>query len=254
MILTVDIGNSNVTLGGFSDDELSFVARISTDSSATEDDYACRILNILSLYNIDKASINGAIISSVVPQLNGVISGAVKKISSIDPLLVGPGIKTGIKIQCDNPASVGADLICASVAVHFIYGTPALIVDMGTATKITFVDKGGTFIGTSIMPGVNMGLAALSEKTAQLPKVSLDAPCSVIAKNTADCMKSGIIFGNASMVDGMIERIKSETKENVSVYLTGGCARLIYPHCKTDMILDDNLTLKGLNIIYRKNS
>jgi len=125
---------------------------------------------------------------------------------------------------------------------------------MGTATKITFVDKGGTFIGTSIMPGVNMGLAALSEKTAQLPKVSLDAPCSVIAKNTADCMKSGIIFGNASMVDGMIERIKSETKENVSVYLTGGCAPLIYPHCKTDMILDDNLTLKGLNIIYRKNS
>jgi len=124
MILTVDIGNSNVTLGGFSNDELSFVARISTDSSATEDDYACRILNILSLYNIDKASINGAIISSVVPQLNGVISGAVRKISSIDPLLVGPGIKTGIKIQCDNPASVGADLICASVAVTLFTERP----------------------------------------------------------------------------------------------------------------------------------
>ncbi len=254
MILAIDIGNSNLTLGGFSGDELSFTARISTDSSATEDDYAYRILNILSLYNIDKALIDGAIISSVVPQLNGVISGAVKKIFSIDPLLVGPGIKTGIKIQCDNPASVGADLICASVAVHFIYGTPALIVDMGTATKITFVDSNGAFVGTSIMPGVYMGLSALSEKTAQLPKVSLDAPCSVIAKNTADCMKSGVIFGNASMVDGMIERVKSETKEKVSVYLTGGCARLIYPHCKTDMILDENLTLKGLNIIYRKNS
>jgi type III pantothenate kinase len=253
MILTVDIGNSNVTLGGFSGDEISFVARISTDSTATEDDYACRILNILSLYNIDKAIIDGAIISSVVPQLNGIISGAIKKIASIDALLVGPGIKTGIKIQCDNPASVGADLICASVAVHFIYGTPALIVDMGTATKITFVDRSGAFIGTSIMPGVYMGLSALSEKTAQLPKVSLDAPCSIIAKNTADCMKSGVIFGNASMVDGMIERIKSETKENVSVYLTGGGANLIYPHCKSKMILDEHLALKGLNIIYKRN-
>ena len=253
MILAIDIGNSNLTLGGFSGDELSFTARISTDSTATEDDYAYRILNILSLYNIDKALIDGAIISSVVPQLNGVISGAVKKIASTDPLLVGPGIKTGIKIQCDNPASVGADLICASVAVHFIYGTPALIVDMGTATKITFVDSSGAFVGTSIMPGVYMGLSALSEKTAQLPKVSLDAPCSVIAKNTADCMKSGIIFGNASMVDGMIERISGEMGEDFPVYVTGGYSSVILPYCKHKVTHDEHLVLKGLNLIYRKN-
>ena len=167
---------------------------------------------------------------------------------------MGPGIKTGISIRCDNPSSVGADLICTSVAAHFIYGSPALIIDMGTATKMTVVDKNGAFIGASIMPGVMMGLSALADKTAQLPKVSLDTPGSVIAKNTADCMKSGIIYGNASMIDGMIERVKSEMKDDLSVYITGGSAPLIFPYCKSKMTLDVNLALKGLNIIYKRNS
>lgn len=254
MILAVDIGNSTITLGGFCNDELSFVARISTDSSATDDDYAYRILSMFSLYNIDKSAVTGAIIASVVPQLNGVIKGAVKKALSVDSLIVGPGIKTGISIRCDNPSSVGADLICTSVAAHFIYGSSALIIDMGTATKMTVVDKNGAFIGASIMPGVMMGLSALADKTAQLPKVSLDAPGSVIAKNTADCMKSGIIYGNASMIDGMIERVKSETKDELSVYITGGFAPIIYPYCKSEMTLDEHLALKGLNIIYKRNS
>lgn len=254
MILAIDIGNSNLTLGGFLRDKLSFVARISTDCSATEDDYACRILNTFSLYNIDKSALTGAIIASVVPQLNGVIKGAVKKALSVDSLIVEPGIKTGISIRCDNPSSVGADLICTSVAAHFIYGGPSLVIDMGTATKITVVDKNGAFIGASIMPGVMMGLSALADKTAQLPKVSLDAPGCIIAKNTADCMKSGVIFGNASMIDGMIERVKSETKDELSVYITGGFAPLISPYCKSEMTLDEHLALKGLNIIYKRNS
>ena len=254
MILAIDIGNSSLTLGGFCEDELSFVARISTDSSATEDDYACRILSAFELYNIDKSGVTGSIIASVVPQLNRVIMGAIKKALSVDSLIVGPGIKTGISIRCDNPSSVGADLICTSVAVHFIYGSPALIIDMGTATKMTVVDKNGAFIGASIMPGVMMGLSALSDKTAQLPKVSLDTPGSVIAKNTADCMKSGIIYGNASMIDGMIERVKSEMKDDLSVYITGGSAPLIFPYCKSKMTLDVNLALRGLNIIYKRNS
>ena len=253
MILAIDIGNSNITFGGFEDNNLIFVSNISTDTSKTKDEYAIKILNILSLHGIDKSSINGAVMASVVPQLNATIRNAVKFILGINTLTIGPGVKTGISLHCDNPSSVGADLICASVAAHFIYGSPALIIDLGTATKMTVVNEKGSFIGTSIIPGVEMGLYALSNKTAQLPKVSLEAPKSVIAKNTVDCIKSGIIYGNVSMIDGMIKRIKEEVGEYISVYITGGFASTILPYCKQKMILDENLVLKGLNIIYNKN-
>ncbi len=253
MILAIDIGNSNITLGGFEENNLIFVSNISTDPSETKDEYAIKILNILSLHKIDKSSINGAVMASVVPQLNATIRNAVQFILGIKILTIGPGVKTGISLHCDNPSSVGADLICASVAAHFIYGSHALIIDLGTATKMTVVNEKGTFIGTSIMPGVEMGIYALSNKTAQLPKVSLEAPKSIVAKNTVDCIKSGIIYGNASMIDGMIERIKKEVGEEISVYITGGFASAILPYCKQKMILDENLVLKGLNIIYKKN-
>ncbi len=253
MVLTVDIGNSNITLGGFDSDELCFVAHIASDPSATSDDYAARILGVLGLYKVDLELIDGAIIASVVPQLDSVIKKAVKFLIGVEPLTVGPGIKTGISIRCDNPVSVGADLICASVAAHFIYGSPSLIIDMGTATKMTVVNKSGAFIGTSIIPGIMMGLRALSTETAQLPRVGLDAPSSVIAKNTADCMKSGVIFGNASMVDGMIERIENEMKESLNVLITGGYASAVLPYCKRNMTYDEHLVIRGLNIIYKKN-
>lgn len=253
MVLAIDIGNSNITFGGFENNKLSFVANISTDTTATEDEYSIKILNILSLYKVEKKDINGAIMASVVPQLNSVIKNSVKLLFGIEILTVGPGIKTGISIHCDTPSSVGADLICASVAAHFIYGSPALIIDLGTATKMSVVNEKGAFIGTSIMPGIMMGLNALANETAQLPKVSLEAPNSIIAKNTVDCIKSGIIYGHASMIDGMTERIKKEVGENLSVYITGGYASVILPYCKQKMILDENLVLKGLNIIYNKN-
>lgn len=253
MILAIDIGNTNIALGGFCSDKLDFVAHISTDSSKTADEYASLILNVLSLYNIERTAVTGAIISSVVPPLNAIIRCAVKLIYGIEPLTVGPGVKTGISIHCDNPSSVGSDLICASVAVHNIYGSPALIVDMGTATKITLVDKGGTFSGVSIMPGLLMGLDALAEGTAQLPQVSLEAPPSVIGKNTADCMKSGAVFGHAAMIDGMIERIILEYGEAIPVYATGGLAANIVTYCKQSITLDEDIVLKGLNIIYKKN-
>jgi len=253
MVLAIDIGNSNITFGGFENNKLSFVANISTDTTATEDEYSIKILNILSLYKVKKKDINGAIMASVVPQLNSVIKNSVKFLFGIEILTVGPGIKTGISIHCDTPSSVGSDLICASVAAHFIYGSPALIIDLGTATKMTVVNEKGAFIGTSIMPGIMMGLNALANETAQLPKVSLEAPDNVIAKNTVDCIKSGIIYGHASMIDGMTERIKKEVGENLSVYITGGYAPVILPYCKQKMILDENLVLKGLNIIYNKN-
>ena len=253
MILTIDIGNTNIMLGGFEADELRFVSRISTDPLRTEDEYAIRILESLALYEIDKRDITGAIVASVVPQLNSVIKKAVKFIFKNEPLFVGPGIKSGIGIQCDIPSSVGADIIAASVAAHYVYGSPCLIIDIGTATKMTVVNRKGAFIGTSIIPGVMMGLNALADGTAQLPKISLQVPDTVIAKNTADCMRSGVLFGNASLIDGMIDRINEEFGEELKVYATGGMAPLITPLCKHDISVDDHLVLKGLNILYSKN-
>jgi type III pantothenate kinase len=253
MILTIDIGNSNIMLGGFESETPSFVVRISTDPLQTEDEYACKILDLLALHNVDKSSISGAIISSVVPPLNTVMKKAIKIVCGNEPMMVGPGIKTGINIHCDTPSSVGADLICACVATHHIYGSPSMIVDMGTATKIMVVNKKGAFIGVSIIPGAIMGLNALSERTAQLPKVSLEAPPQVVAKNTVDCIKSGVVFGHAAMTDGMIDRICEEVGEELPVYATGGLASVIIPHCKHDITLDELLVLKGLHIIYNKN-
>lgn len=253
MVLAVDIGNTNIVLGGFFDEEIGFVARIATDASKTEDEYATIIKSILSLHQVDKTNVKGAIISSVVPPLNPVIKKAIKFVYGVDALMVGPGIKTGINIHCDNPSTVGADLICACVASHHIYESPSLIVDMGTATKMMVMDKSGTFIGVSIIPGVNIALKALSNNTAQLPQISLEAPKSVIGKNTADCMRSGVVFGNASMIDGMIDRFNEEMGENLKVIATGGLCSTIVCHCKHDITIDENLVLKGLNILYNKN-
>ncbi len=253
MILAVDIGNTNIVLGGIYDDELTFVSRIATDVSKTEDEYATKIKSILTLHEVDKKSVKGAIISSVVPPLNAIIKKAIKLVYGVDAIMVGPGIKTGINIKCDDPSTVGADLICACVATHHIYGSPSLIIDMGTATKIMYVDKNGAFSGASIIPGVNIGLKALASGTAQLPQISLEAPKSVIGKNTIDCMRSGVVFGAASMLDGMLDRYMDEIGEKVSVYATGGLSSTIVCHCKHDITLDENLILKGLNILYKKN-
>ena len=254
MILAIDIGNTSIALGGFEGDELKFVGRLSTDVTKTEDEYASKIMNILALHNVHKENVDGAIISSVVPALNTIMKNALRLVYDIDAIMVCPGIKTGIGILCDSPSSVGADLICSCVAANVLYSAPALIIDMGTATKMIATNKNGAFIGVSIIPGVMMGLNALSNGTAQLPQVSLEAPATVIGKNTVDCMKSGVIFGNASMIDGMIDRINAETGEELPVIVTGGYASAIAPHCKHRMAYDEYLVLKGLNIIYSKNN
>jgi len=253
VIVTIDIGNSNIAIGGFDGADLCFEVRISTETKKTSDEYASKILSVLAVHGVVDSEVTGAIISSVVPPLNAVIRRAVKLIWGIEPLMVGPGIKTGLNIHCDMPSSVGADLICACVAARALYGSPALIVDMGTATKMMVVDESGSFIGVSIIPGVQMGLNSLSENTAQLPKVELTPPKSVLGKNTQDSMRSGVVFGNASMIDGMIERIRNELGKDLPVYATGGIAPLIVPHCKNDVTVDGHLVLKGLNIIYTKN-
>ncbi len=254
MVLAVDIGNTNIVLGGFMGDELKFVARIATNAAKTEDEYATKIKSILYLHEVEKTEVKGAIISSVVPPLTRVISDAINLVYAIRPVLVGPGIKTGINIRCDDPSTVGADLICACVAANSVYGNPSLIIDMGTATKMMVIDNKGTFIGVSIIPGVNIALKALASGTAQLPQISLEAPSSVIGKNTADCMRSGAVFGNASMIDGMIDRFNEEMGYELKLIATGGLSKTIIKHCKHNIISDDDLVLKGLNILYKKNS
>ena len=253
MILAVDVGNTNIVLGGIYDDEVTFVSRIATDISKTEDEYATKIKSILTLHEVDKKSVQGAIISSVVPPLNTIVKKAIKLVYGVDAVMVGPGIKTGINIKCDDPSTVGADLICACVATHHIYGSPSLIIDMGTATKIMYVDKDGAFSGASIIPGVRLGLKALASGTAQLPQISLEAPKSVVGKNTIDCMRSGVVFGNAAMLDGMLGRYMDEIGEKIPVFATGGLSPTIVCHCRHDITLDENLILKGLNILYKKN-
>ncbi len=253
MILAIDIGNTNIVLGGFLGETLTFVSRIATDTGKTEDEYASKIRSILTLHGVEKNEIQGVIVSSVVPQLNGGIQKAMQMLYGIDPIMVAPGIKTGIQIICDNPSTVGADLICACVAAHVHYGSPSLIIDMGTATKMLVVDKSGAFVGASIGPGVGISLRALSGGTAQLPHISLEAPKSVVGKNTADCMRSGVIFGNAAMLDGMIDRFYEELGEELPVLATGGLSATIVPYCKHKITLDANLVLKGLYILYQKN-
>lgn len=253
MILTVDIGNTNISLGVFDGDRLAASVRLSTILSGTRDEYASRLISVLNLHGVRREDVDGAILSSVVPALNAVLREAIRFLFGVDALTVGPGIKTGLNIHCDHPASVGADLICACVAVNTLHGSPALIVDMGTATKMMVMDKRGTFAGVSIIPGVLMGLRALSDGTAQLPQVSLEAPGALVAKNTADAMRSGVIFGNASLIDGMIDRFAEVLGGEVPVYATGGLAAAVVGYCKHDISVDEELVLKGLNILYHKN-
>ena len=253
MLLAIDIGNTNIVLGGFDGDEITFVARIATNAHKTEDEYATKIRSILALHEVDKSSVKGAIISSVVPPLNLVMKNAIKIVYGIDPILVGPGVKTGLNILCDSPASVGADLICACVAAQKIYGSPSLVIDMGTATKILLVNSDGAFTGASIIPGVGIALKALASGTAQLPQISLEAPPHALGKNTVDAMRSGVVYGNASMLDGMIDRVIEEEGYDMPVIATGGLSSTIVCHCKHKIIHDADLVLKGLKIIYDKN-
>ncbi len=253
MILTIDIGNTNIVLGGFADEELTFTSRISTNPRKTDAEYATKIKSILALYEVDRREVSGAIISSVVPPLTATVKSAIKMVYGVDALVVGPGIKTGINLLADNPSEVGADLICACVAAYNLYEPPVLVMDMGTATKLIIVDEKACFSGVSIIPGVELSLKALAGGTAQLPQISLDAPERVLGRNTEDCMRSGIIFGSASMIDGMIDRISTEIGAEPTLVATGGLSKAIIPHCIHKITIDENLLLSGLLIIYNKN-
>jgi pantothenate kinase, type III len=253
MLLTVDIGNTNIVFGGMTDGKLNFMARVSTNKIKTEDEYGADLMSILKLHNVDVKDIEGGIVASVVPPVLVAIKRAVKMVIGKEPVVVSPGIKTGLNILMDNPAAVGTDKIVAAVAALKEFEPPIIIVDMGTATTICVVDKNKNYIGGCIMPGVNISLDALCRRTAQLPYISLEEPKSAIAKNTIDSMRSGIIYGNAAMIEGYVERMESEIGEKCNVVVTGGLGKYITKHCKREFFYSEDLLLKGLEIIYYKN-
>ena len=253
MLLATDIGNTNIVIGGIKEDKIIFQARIATDYIKTSDQYGVEIRNILSLFNIKPEEINGCIISSVVPHVfNSVKTGLIKVINK-EPVIIGPGIKTGLNVQTDNPTQVGSDRITIAVGALIKYKPPLILIDFGTATTIDVVEEGNKYIGGCILPGVKISLDALTSRTAQLPSICLDKPKKLIGKNTIDCMKSGIMYGTACMIDGLIERFKEELNKEVTVVSTGGLAKFITPLCKSKMNLEKDLLLEGLNSIYKKN-
>ncbi len=253
MILAIDMGNTNIVIGGIDSTQTYFVERITTDHVKTGLEYAVNIKNILEIHAIDKSRVEGAIMSSVVPPLNAPISSAINKLFGFRPRLVGSGMKTGLNIIMDNPKTVGSDMIVDAVAVVKEYPLPAIVIDMGTATTMSVVDQKGNYIGGVIFPGLRVSLDSLSSKAAQLPSISLEIPKKVIGKNTIDCMRSGIMYGSAGMIDGIIDRMEAELGKTPSVIATGGLSRFVVPLCRHKIIYDEALLMKGLWILYEKN-
>ena len=253
MILAIDVGNTNIVLGCIRDGAILFEARMATDRIKTSDQYCAELKTMLELFGVVPGDVEGAIISSVVPLVQQVLERAVARLTGKPCLTVGPGLKTGLNIRIDNPAQAGSDLIVGAVAAIEAYGAPLCVIDLGTATTISVIDQKGAFVGGTIAPGVMLSLNALSSGTAQLPAISLEKPRCAIGTNTVDSMRSGLLLGSAAMLDGMMERIEEELGYPVKVVATGGLAKFIAPLCKREMIIDDNLLLKGLLILYNRN-
>ena len=253
MILTIDIGNSNIVLGGVREDEIIFEARLRTEATKTSDQYCVDLKILLDVYHISPEEIEGSIISSVVPQVLNSFQTAVKKLTGKTSMVVGPGLKTGLDIRLENPAQTGADLVVADVAALREHKPPLIVIDMGTATTMSVLDGSGAHIGGCIIPGVRISMDALTDRTALLPGLQLDQPKRAIGRNTIDAMRSGIMMGTASMLDGMVERMEQELGSKTTVVITGGIAKFIVPLCKTPMIYEKDLLIKGLAFLYREN-
>ncbi len=254
MIIAVDIGNTNIVLGCAENNRILFRERIATNQTATDLEYAVKIRAALDMNGINFGTIDGAIISSVVPSVTNTVKAAIVKLTGVKVMIVGPGIKTGLSIMIDNPAQLGSDLVVDAVAGIQEYPVPLIIIDMGTATTLSVIDKNRSYLGGMIMTGMAVSTDALISRTAQLPKIAFDPPKKTIGTNTVDCLKSGIMFSNACAIDGLIDRIEEELGEKCTVVATGGLSGVVIPLCRrSDIILDDILLLKGLMIIYNKN-
>ena len=253
MVFAIDIGNTNIVIGCFENKKVVFTERLSTKKTATLLEYAISFKNVLELYNINPQTIEGSIISSVVPEITNIVNFAIEKITGKKSLIIGPGIKTGLSIKVDNPATLGSDLVVGAVAALAEYSAPMVVIDFGTATTLTVINSKKDLLGGMILPGVILSLKSLSSGTSQLPEISLDPPKKFIGTNTVDCMKSGILYSTAYGIDGFIENIQKELGEKVNVIATGGLAKAIVPLCKSEITVDDELLLKGLMDIYNKN-
>lgn len=253
MILAVDIGNSNIVLGCFDENEILFEDRLSTDRDSTVLEYAVIIKTSLEMHHLEYEQITGAIISSVVPSVTENVQQAIFRLIGQQAMVVSPGMKTGLNILLDDPKQLGSDRVADAVGAIGEYPCPLIIVDMGTATTISVIDGQKNFMGGMIIPGLQVSLDSLANRTSQLPHISLEAPKKVIGTNTVDCMKSGIIYSTAGCIDGAIERIEEELGETCTVVSTGGHARKIIPYCHHEILIDPHLLLKGLMTIYKKN-
>ena len=253
MLLAIDIGNTNIVIGCMKDDEIVFKARIATERQRTSDQYGVEIKNMIEAFGVNLKDIDDCIISSVVPPVFNSVRTGVLKIIGKQPMVVSPGLKTGLNIHVDVPSQVGSDRIVIAVAALAEYEAPLILMDLGTATTIEVVEPDNRYVGGIIFPGVMVSLDALTSRAAQLPGISLDKPKAVIGKNTIDCMRSGMMYGTAAMIDGIVDRIEEELGHKSTLIATGGLAQFITPLCKRDIILERDLLLKGLNIIYKKN-
>lgn len=251
MLLTVDVGNTNIVIGILNGKTLINSGRLSTDIDKTADEYAMTLYSFLQLNN--SLDIDGAIISSVVPALVRTLVDAIKTVCNVDALVVGPGIKTGLSIKIDDPAQLGADLVVGAVAAKEKYPQPTIIFDLGTATTGFVLNKNADFIGGIITTGVKTSMNALTSGAALLPQIDISAPKKIIGTNSIECMKSGCVIGTACMLDGLIDKFEQELGERATVVVTGGLGEAISENCTHDMIIDKDLLIDGLRIIYEKN-
>ena len=253
MVITIDVGNTNIVIGCIDKEKCHFIERLSTVRIKTELEYAIDIKSVLDIYHVCPEEIEGGIISSVVPQITTNIKLAAEKILKKETLVIGPGVKNGLNILMDNPAQLGSDLVANAVAGIAEYKAPMMIFDLGTATTVSVIDEKKNYIGGMIYPGVNISLNALTENASQLQGIGLEAPKRIVGKNTIECMKSGVLYSSAAAIDGIIDRIEEAIGQPMTAIATGGLSKKIVPYCKREVILDDDLLLKGLLIIYRKN-
>ena len=253
MLLCTDVGNTNIKLALYENDKIILKLRVATDSKKTDDEFAAELHGIFLINGFDVKKLDGSIISSVVPKVTAPFCKAIKKLTGIDTIVVGPGVKSGLDLRIDNPATLGADILCMCVAAKEMYSCPAIVIGLGTATTIVYINENKCYCGGAITAGVNISLDALTNNGALLPSVDLEPPKKSICTNTEDCIKSGIIFGTACMLDGMIERFNEESGMSSTVIATGGLAQSIVKNCKHNIVINDELVLEGLRIIYSKN-
>lgn len=253
MLLTADVGNTNIKLGIFDGDELRYKLRFSTNDKMTSDEFAVELYTFFQIYDIDYKKIDGSIISSVVPKVTQPLMDAIEIVMGVRSLIIGPGLKTGMDLKIDRPETLGGDIVCGCVGTYEKYGGPLIVIFMGTATVVAYVDENCAYRGGIIAPGVGISLDALTSRGALLPAVDLMAPKKAICTNTVDCMRSGIMNGTSCMLDGMIDLFMRETGKSCKIVATGGLAPQMIQNCTHEIAYEENIILNGLKSIYAKN-